>query len=177
MNPTKKKGKKKRQKTVKNIRKIKKIKKIFARCEYEVDNTICEKLYEALKGIRKQDRTFYHFGSGIGKIPISISILYPQIKQIVGIEFSKKKVKEANKILKTLPQCYNNKIKFTSSLNINLKDADLIWISENEHLEKILKKINKEAKRGTYLFSEDPITMARAEKTKKRYIYKMKEYL
>ncbi|ANS04309.1 hypothetical protein [uncultured Mediterranean phage] len=173
MNPTKKKGKK----TVKNIRKIKKIQKIFARCEYEVDNTIYEKLYTALKGIKKQDRTFFNFGSGIGEIAISISILYPQIKQIVGIEFSKNKVKGANKILKTLPQCYNNKIKFTSSLNINLKDANLIWISETEHLEKILEKINKEAKRDTYIFSECPITMDRAEKAKNRYIYKMKECL
>jgi len=182
-----------KNKTVKHKNKIKKINKIFVSCKWP---KLCEQektefattptahgtygyitpegLTTLLKGLRKQGRTFYDLGSGIGRPAVSVAMLFPQIEKIVGIEMSNQRHKESERILATLPECYKSKITFIHKNflhpHINLKDADIIWTSSlcfpQECLEQLGKKIDTETKPGTYVFSSKALIIPRATLTK-----------
>jgi len=184
-----------KNKTVKHKNKIKKINKLFVSCKWP---KLCEQeqtefatnptahgtygyitpegLTTLLKGIRKKGRTFYDLGSGIGRPAVSVAMLFPQIEKIVGVELSNQRHKESERILETLPECYQSKITFIHKnfLHINLNDADIIWTSSlcfpQECLEQLGKKINTEAKPGTRVFSSKALAIPRATPAKIIYV-------
>ena len=130
-----------------------------------------EGMVTMLKGIKKSNKVFYDLGSGIGRPAVAACILYPQLKKIVGIEFSEKRVEMANTILKTLPKQCRSKIKYMQGdildNKYNYKHADIIWVSSlcfSPHiLKKLSEKLNKETKKGAYIYSSALLEIPRAK--------------
>jgi len=137
-----------------------------------------EGVISMLKGINKSNKVFYDLGSGIGRPSVSACILYPQLKKIVGIEFSEKRIEMANEILKSLPRQCRSKIKYIQGdiLNKkhNYKHADIIWINSlcfnTLFLKKLADKFNKETKKGTFIFSSAALDIPRSKDLETRQV-------
>ena len=131
-----------------------------------------------LKGINKSNKVFYDLGSGVGRPAVSACILYPQLKKIVGIEFSEKRIEMANEILKKLPKQCRSKIKYMQGdildKKYNYKHANIIWISSlcfsTLQLKKLADKFNKETKKGTFIFSSSILDIPRAKDLEPRKV-------
>ena len=146
-----------------------KINKKYATTYGELTKEGLESLFE---NIDTTNKTFYDLGSGKGSVIINAINNYPELKKGVGIEYVIDRHEEALERKFSLSDDKKEKIEFIqgdfTSDNINLSDADLIYISNlclsGETNKDIAEKINKEVKSGTIVFSSRQIPLKNVSK-------------
>ena len=126
-------------------------------------------LESILKNINCKDKIFYDLGSGKGNVIINSIKLSPSLNKSIGIELSKQRHREALEKLNSLSNSQKSKIKFLNedilSNNINLNDADIIYISNlcfsDDINRQIAQKLDNEIKSGTIIFCSKklPLTL------------------
>jgi SAM-dependent methyltransferase len=116
-------------------------------------------ILKLLNNVNTKNKTFVDLGSGTGNVILYVKNNFPQMKEFIGIEFSKSRyiisVKKKERIKND-----KNKVHFMydtiTNPNISFRYFDIIYISNlcfPESVNKILgEKISKHCKKGTIIF-------------------------
>lgn len=116
----------------------------------------------------KEGKTFVDLGSGSGNVVINAITLYPKLKKVIGVEYSKYRHNIASRAKKNkVPVELQKKVMFYHDdlFNKSFKNYDIIYVSNlcfSDSLnEKLGKKLSKELKKGSYVFTSRDVYINR----------------
>ena len=105
---------------------------VYGEVLQEGSNNIFDALI--LNGLMSENTVFYDLGSGLGKLVIHMSIQFPHIKKIVGIEYSKERYTKSKELCLQSGQPLKNLELLNSDFaTVDIADATIIYVDDTCH--------------------------------------------
>ncbi len=142
----------------------------FQEDAYQYGGATIESYYETLtKAHLKPDQTFIDLGSGIGEKVLITGLMFPYLKQAIGVEELSElhmTATMAQKILSLIPEVMTDHILFKQKnyFNVSLISTDFVYISihpptlEQQLKGDLLKQLNTLKQGSRVLLTQIPIS-------------------